>query len=426
MKIVFLEPGSGGNFYCQNCLRDAALVKALRELGHDVIVIPLYLPLYDLGDSQPDAPLFHGAISLYLKHRFPFLNRLPNWLSSLFDSKLLLKYAACRAGTVRAGAMDELTIDMLRGEYPAFIKETERLTDWLKKEFEPDLIHLSNGLLTGIAPSLKITLNCPVVCALQDEHQWIDAMEKEAQQKIYSLINKQSQYVDRFVPVSQWYAEQMQGKSQLPDEKVTVIYPGISTDCFVAEEKSESLTIGYYSRMTESLGLELLVEAFIKLKALPRFAELRLKVAGGFTSDDKPFVKRIKQRLMDEKFSNQATFEGNLTGLERRAFFSSLTLLSVPVEQGEAFGIFQLEAMAARTPVVQPRVGAFSEVIEHTGGGLTFSPCTVDQLVESLVSLLDHPEEIEKLSAMGYQSVINNYTAHNSALHHLELFRTLL
>ena len=28
MRIVQICPGSGDNFYCENCLRDAALVKA--------------------------------------------------------------------------------------------------------------------------------------------------------------------------------------------------------------------------------------------------------------------------------------------------------------------------------------------------------------------------------------------------------------
>ncbi|MHC4336510.1 MAG: hypothetical protein ACYSTG_00970 [Planctomycetota bacterium] len=35
MRIVQITPGTGGSFYCDNCLRDVALVKALRKKGHD-------------------------------------------------------------------------------------------------------------------------------------------------------------------------------------------------------------------------------------------------------------------------------------------------------------------------------------------------------------------------------------------------------
>jgi hypothetical protein len=31
MRIVQITPGSGDNFYCENCLRDVALVRAMRQ-----------------------------------------------------------------------------------------------------------------------------------------------------------------------------------------------------------------------------------------------------------------------------------------------------------------------------------------------------------------------------------------------------------
>jgi len=33
MKFVHLSPGAGDNFFRENCLRDAALVPALRRIG---------------------------------------------------------------------------------------------------------------------------------------------------------------------------------------------------------------------------------------------------------------------------------------------------------------------------------------------------------------------------------------------------------
>ena len=39
MKIVHLVPGSGGSFYCGNCMRDSVYVNALRNLGNDVVMI---------------------------------------------------------------------------------------------------------------------------------------------------------------------------------------------------------------------------------------------------------------------------------------------------------------------------------------------------------------------------------------------------
>ena len=68
MKVVHIVPGSGGTFYCQNCVRDTSLVKALRRLGHDVLMVPLYLPIFtDDSNATGDTPVFfdpHNVSSL--------------------------------------------------------------------------------------------------------------------------------------------------------------------------------------------------------------------------------------------------------------------------------------------------------------------------------------------------------------------------
>jgi len=49
MKIIQITPGSGGGFYCENCMRDEAAARALRAAGHDALMVPLYLPLVGLA-----------------------------------------------------------------------------------------------------------------------------------------------------------------------------------------------------------------------------------------------------------------------------------------------------------------------------------------------------------------------------------------
>ena len=45
MKVVYIIPGAGDSFYCGNCFRDNLQASALKKMGHDVIIMPLYLPL---------------------------------------------------------------------------------------------------------------------------------------------------------------------------------------------------------------------------------------------------------------------------------------------------------------------------------------------------------------------------------------------
>ena len=105
MKIVHIVPGSGGTFYCQNCMRDGALVKGMRSLGHDVVLVPMYLPLFtDDANAIGDSPVFYGAINVYLEERFPFFRRAPRWFRRALDTTPLL-YAPTSTDTGSARPM---------------------------------------------------------------------------------------------------------------------------------------------------------------------------------------------------------------------------------------------------------------------------------------------------------------------------------
>ena len=95
MKIIQITPGSGGNFYCENCLRDVWLVRALRDQGHDALIAPMYLPIStDLPLPMPRTPIFFGGINVYLQQRFPGLRQAPTWLKRLLDLPILLRWSA--------------------------------------------------------------------------------------------------------------------------------------------------------------------------------------------------------------------------------------------------------------------------------------------------------------------------------------------
>ena len=68
--------------------------------------------------------------------------------------------------------------------------------------------------------------------------------------------------------------------------------------------------------------------------------------------------------------AGEFTYHGAVDRAGKLAFLQTLDVLSVPATYDEPKGLFLLEAMAAGVPVVQPRRGAFTEIVEKTGGGL--------------------------------------------------------
>ena len=73
-----------------------------------------------------------------------------------------------------------MTLSMLRGEAGNQARELDELIDWLRKaEPHTDVVCLSNALLLGQARRLKSELRSPVVCTLQGEDYFLDALPEK-------------------------------------------------------------------------------------------------------------------------------------------------------------------------------------------------------------------------------------------------------
>ena len=181
MRIAHITPSAGGSFYCENCLRDAALVKAMDKLGHDLLTIPLYLPLEtEQYSAVSKTPIFFGGINVYLQQKFALFRKTPRWFDKMLDSPTLLSWISRKAGMTSAKELGETTISMLQGEHGKQIKELHRLIDWLDiRGNKPDIVCLSNVLLAGLAQSIKQRLGLPVVCLLQDEDGFLDGLPSQ-------------------------------------------------------------------------------------------------------------------------------------------------------------------------------------------------------------------------------------------------------
>ena len=421
---MHIIPGSGGSFYCGNCLRDSKFVEALRESDHEVVKIPMYLPLFaDEHDLRGDIPVFYGAISIYLKQQYPFFRKAPSWFDKLLNSKPMLKLAAGMAGSTRAKGLEEMTISMLLGEQGDQKEELDKMISWMGEHCKPDVIHLSNALLLGLAKKLGEKLDVPVICSLQDEDQWVDVMKPASQQKVWDLMAQKGKDVDSFVAVSDFYADVMKKQLQIPREKLKSVYIGVYPDNYSFKLPSDKKrNIGYVSRMNYELGLDILVEAFIVLKKQDGYDDVELHITGGATGDDKAFVKQQRMRLREEGLSDAVKFYDDFEEEGLREFFDEVSLVSVPVRKGEAFGIYLLEAMASGIPIVQPALGAFPEIVKHSGGGITYEPNSPVALADGLKKMLADPVKLDEISRQARKGVEEQFHVKEQVKQMIEIY----
>jgi glycosyltransferase involved in cell wall biosynthesis len=409
--------------YCGGCLRDNALVAALRKLGHQVLMVPLYLPLtLDEEDQSAGTPLFFGGISVYLEQKLPLFRGAPGWLHDLFASPRLLRWAAGKAAKTRAADLGELTLSMLRGEVGNQARELEALIAWLKTQPKPDVLCLSNALLIGMARRLKAELRVPVVCALQGEDFFLDALPESHRAACWQALAERAAEVDLFIAPSRYFGGLMRERLGLPVERVRVVHNGINLEGYGIEgeqgappsplaPRPSPPVLGFFARMCREKGLDTLVEAYLLLRHRGRVGHLKLRVGGSCGPADAAFVDSLRARLQAGGLLDDVEFHPNLDRASKLMMLRSLSIFSVPALYGEAFGLYVIEALAAGVPVVQPRTAAFPELIEATGGGVLCAAGDARALAEAIEELLLDPARARALGEAGQRAVFEKFSA---------------
>ncbi|MCZ6596313.1 MAG: glycosyltransferase family 4 protein [Planctomycetota bacterium] len=414
MRILFLTPGTG-HFLCGSCLRDDALVRALRDLGHDAVMAPLYLPLV-LEEAAPEQPVHMGGINMYLQHKLPLARHTPRPIEDLLDSTKLLRWVSSRADMTSAAELGELTLSTLRGEEGRQKKEVDKLVRWVTSLEPPDVIVLSNAMLIGVARRLKHETEARILCTLQGEAPFLDALTPPYREDSWRTIAERASDVDAFVPVSRHYGDLMQERLGLDPDRVHVVHNGIDLDGFAPAEAAPSVpTVGYLARMCVDKGLPTLVEAFLRLKRRESVPGLCLRAAGVVLAQDRSLLHDLEHKLEDAGCADACELLPNVTRAEKIELLRSLSVLSVPATYGESFGLFVVEALACGVPVVQPDHGAFPELLEATGGGVLCRPDDPESLADELERLLLDELLRKRLGEQGERAVRERFTSERMA-----------
>jgi glycosyltransferase involved in cell wall biosynthesis len=403
-------------------------VAALRKLGHDTVMVPLYLPMtLEDEDQSRGLPIFFGGINVYLEEKSPVFAKLPRWLHRWLASPRLLKWAAGSAAKTRPDQLGALTLSMLRGEQGHQVRELDELADWLAGHFRPDVICLSNALLLGMTRRLKEKLRVPVVCLLAGEDSFLDSLPEPYRRLSWETIALRAREVDRFAATSEYYGQVMGQRLKLAPNQMKVVYSGVDLDGFSPSPALPNPPVlGYFARMCREKGLPTLVEAFIQLKQRDRVKDLRLRIGGGLSpTDEMNVVKGVRENLRAHGLLGWVDFCPNLTRGQKLEFYRSLSVLSVPALYGEAFGLYLVEAWASGVPVVQPRHAAFPELIRMTQAGILCEPNDATALAEAVEQLLLDPNLMRAMGQAGRRAAVEQFGIGRMAEASVELFREL-
>ncbi len=433
LRITYLTPGAAG-MYCGSCMHDNTLARALSRLGVDVQLVPLYTPIQtDETDVTVDQ-VFFGGINVYLQQRSDLFRRLPNVLDRILDWPRLLRWIGSRGIETDASQLGDLAISMLRGSAGFQRKEVARLCRWLSSQPAPHLINLSNVLIAGCVPDLRAALGVPITVTLQGDDVFLEALPSKYRREALEQIRRLASHVDAFLVHSQYYADFMADYLGVPGAKFRRIPLGIDVDGYPPRQATDTagdapekpLHIGYLARLAPEKGLHILIDAFLLLQHESGLPPIRLLIAGWLGKRHRQYAQTQFAKLESAGLGDSFEYLGTLSRAEKVALLSRLDLFSVPATYGESKGLYVLESLAAGTPVVQPNLGAFPELLAQTGGGQLIAANDPASLAHALHQLLRNSELRRELGRVGQETVHQRFNAQTMAQQTLSVWQDII
>jgi glycosyltransferase involved in cell wall biosynthesis len=427
MKIAYVTAGAAG-MYCGSCMHDNTLVAALARGGHEALLVPTYTPIRTDEEDVSQNRVFFGGINVYLQQKLGIFRHTPWVFDRLLDAPRLLRWVSRFAVKTRAEDLGELTVSMLHGEHGRQRKEVTKLVRWLADDVRPQIIPLTNALLSGMVHEIKRVLGVPVLCSLQGDDIYLEALPEPHRGKCLSLIREHCRAIDGFVAASAFYADFMAGYFDVPREKIHVVLPGLNLQGHGGPRPAGArpFTIGYFARICPEKGFHILAEAFRLFKRKPGTEECRLHASGWLGGNNGKYFEEVVGTLKAEGLADHFHHTESPDHASKVRFLHGIDVLSVPTVYREPKGLYVLEALANGVPVVQPRHGSFPELVEATGGGLLVNPEDPADLAEGLYRLHQNPPHAEELGRKGKQVVHAHFHADRMARETLAVYERYL
>lgn len=411
--------------YCGACARDLALLRELRRAGHEVTVIPLYTPLrMDGQEPVATTAVYLSGIVAYLQQQSPLFRHLPGFVHNWLSRPGLLTWVSRFAISTRPAELGAMTVSVLAGSQGRQAEELAKLVEFLARGPRPDLVVLTNSMLSSLAPEVKRALGVPVVCGLQGEDDFVGQMPEPYRSQAQSWMRSHAASVDLFITPHEAYAGRMAEYLDLSPDRIRTVRTGVDARPYRREapRPRDPFTIGYLSVITRAKGLDVLLEAARLLAAEGR--NFRLRVAGKVL--DARYMRELQATVRTAGMRDRCEFLGEVDFPGKRDFLRDVSVLAVPSRVAECRGVAALEALAAARPVVAPATGAFPEMARLTEGVTLVPPEDPAALAAALAQLRDRPEQADEQGQRGASGVAEHHSPALTTRQTVEVYREAL
>jgi glycosyltransferase involved in cell wall biosynthesis len=435
MRIIHITAGAGGRL-CGSCLHDNTLVRTLRARGRDAVLLPAYVPTTTDDENVAEQRIVMGGVNVWLQEHLAIFRHTPRFLDGLLDAVLnrpaVLGWLAGRTGETRPADLGPLTVSTLMGAEGRQRKEVAKLTRWLAAEMRPDVVHLSNALLVGLAGPIRAATGAPVVCSLSGEDIFTERITEPHLGQVRRLLRERAADVDRFVALNDFFADFMAEYLAVPRARIVVIPHGVDLAPFPAEPPDLSarrrdhggrLVVGFLARACPEKGLDQLVRA---LAVLARDRDVEVRAAGATVDAERDYRADCLRLAQDLGVAERFHWQGQVDHAGKHALLREIDLFAMPTTHPEAKGLPVIEALAAGVPVLAPAHGTFPELLDGERAGLLHTPRDPAALARAVARLADDTDLAAACGRHGHARARARHSSDRMAAEHEAVYERLV
>lgn len=243
-------------------------------------------------------------------------------------------------------------------------------------------------------------------------------------------IKKLLENFDTIVAVSKNTKRDIIELCNVPEEKIKIIYPGVSRQCrqiendntqnihFASVRKKYNLPekfILYLGTLEPRKNVEGIINAYNKLRSRePKLKNYQLIIAGGQGWKSRNIFK-VHQK---SKYKNDIKFLGYVDHGDKAELYNLADVFVYPSFY-EGFGFPLLEAMACGCPIVTSSVSSLPEVVDNAA--IMINPYNVSEIAEAITIILKNNELKQGLVEKGLK-IVKKFTWEKTANGYLQLF----
>ena len=185
----------------------------------------------------------------------------------------------------------------------------------------------------------------------------------------------------------------------------------------------EDIVIGCFGRVRAQKGVDLLVQAALRL--FPSRPRARLILSGRITADNQAFADDLQRQIDAAGLSDRIRFLGEVPWEQVVRNYQAIDLFAAPA-RWEGFGLTPLEAAACGVPSVAARVGAYETLIRDGETGSLVAREDLDGLTAALARWLDDDAARQAAGQAARAHVAQNHAIEGEARAIVQVYRKLL